>query len=370
MIATAAVSLFLISSATLERPYKLMVGDPAPRLQVDRFVKGAPVKDFKQGQVYVVEFWATWCRPCKESIPHITELQKKYGSKVQFVGISVWEPKDSDVEPFVKQWGEKMDYTIAVDKVVGVTSTDDAERARESMEKGLMSKAYLVDSGWNMVGIPSAFIVNADGKIAWAGDPREIDDSLAEVVDGKQDLAKASADYNAAMTKRHIAITSLEEGRKAVSEKRWDDASACFERVGAQGEEWSRGYVEKFDMYLRAKGSQVEAVDYMNSMITKAHWSTTMDMLAIMANQAKNLSVSTLEAGVKACDEVLAQIGEDHTRPLMTQAQMFHRLGKDKEALERVDRALKIAKGNEVKDFAEKRKRYAAGGGSLVDPDK
>ena len=58
-----------------------MVGDPAPRLQVDRFVKGAPVKDFKQGQVYVVEFWATWCRPCKESIPHITELQKKYGSK-------------------------------------------------------------------------------------------------------------------------------------------------------------------------------------------------------------------------------------------------------------------------------------------------
>src|SRR5260221_10369818 len=42
----------------------LSVGDPAPKLEVKEFVKGSPVKSFEKGKNYVVEFWATWCRPC------------------------------------------------------------------------------------------------------------------------------------------------------------------------------------------------------------------------------------------------------------------------------------------------------------------
>jgi thiol-disulfide isomerase/thioredoxin len=99
-----------------EKPYALMVGDLAPALEVNRFVKGEPFSDFQKGQVYVIEFWATWCVPCKESIPHLTELQKKYGEKVRILGVSVWEPREDAVEPFVKEWGQKMDYWVAMDK--------------------------------------------------------------------------------------------------------------------------------------------------------------------------------------------------------------------------------------------------------------
>ncbi len=84
-----------------------MVGDPAPPLRVSVFHKGEPITSFGKGQVYVIDFWATWCGPCKESIPHLTELQKKYGNKVRIVGVSVWEPREKDVEPFVKEWGTR-----------------------------------------------------------------------------------------------------------------------------------------------------------------------------------------------------------------------------------------------------------------------
>jgi len=120
---------------------------PAPPIRVSAFLKGEPVTAFQKGQVYAIDFWATWCGPCRESIPHLTGLQKKYGDKVRIVGVSVWELWEKDVELFVKEWGDRMGYTVAADRVEGITATDDEKRSRESVDKGLMSKSYLVDSG-------------------------------------------------------------------------------------------------------------------------------------------------------------------------------------------------------------------------------
>ena len=76
----------------------LKVGDPAPALKVDKWVKGDEVSSFQPGHVYVVEFWATWCPPCKEAIPHLTELQHKF-KDVAFIGVASSEHDPKPGQP-------------------------------------------------------------------------------------------------------------------------------------------------------------------------------------------------------------------------------------------------------------------------------
>src|SRR5215212_8040578 len=72
-------------------------------------VNGKSVKlaDFK-GKVIILNFWATWCIPCRAEIPALVELQSKYGPKgLQVVGVSVDDPVEK-MKPFVTQL--KMNY--------------------------------------------------------------------------------------------------------------------------------------------------------------------------------------------------------------------------------------------------------------------
>jgi thiol-disulfide isomerase/thioredoxin len=71
--------------------------------------KDVRLSDFK-GKVLVIDFWATWCGPCKLEIPGFVDLQAKYGSQgLQFVGISI-DDKVEQLKPFVAQF--KMNYPV------------------------------------------------------------------------------------------------------------------------------------------------------------------------------------------------------------------------------------------------------------------
>ncbi|WLT30854.1 TlpA disulfide reductase family protein [Geothrix sp. PMB-07] len=181
-------------------PGKLTVGDPAPALKASRWVKGTPVAGFEKGRIYVVEFWATWCGPCRQSIPHLTEMAKQFEGKATFIGMSVWErgeaPEkvEANVDAFVKEMGDKMAYHVARD-------TGDAFMAQAWMQAA------------SQKGIPAAFIVNGDGQIAWIGHPMDgLDKVLANVVAEKHDLAAAKADAEkaaAAEARRSQAIAEF-----------------------------------------------------------------------------------------------------------------------------------------------------------------
>jgi thiol-disulfide isomerase/thioredoxin len=197
----AALVLTLATVARADDP--LSVGDPAPKLEVKEFVKGQPVKKLDKGKVYVVEFWATWCGPCKESIPHLTKLAKEH-KNVTFIGVSVWEQDQDDVKPFVKEMGDKMDYRVAIDLVEGAA------------DKGAMAKSWMAAAEQD--GIPTAFIINKEGKVAWIGHPMEMDKPLAEIVAGKWDLKAQTVAYKAerAREKKVQALANrLERGMKS-----------------------------------------------------------------------------------------------------------------------------------------------------------
>ena len=102
---------------------------------------GKPVtsESFK-GKVVIVDFWATWCGPCRAAIPHLIELQKVYKDKgFEVVGVSLDQQGPAVVQSFVDK--NSIQYTIA------------------------MGNQKIVSDFGGVRGIPTAFIISQDGKI-------------------------------------------------------------------------------------------------------------------------------------------------------------------------------------------------------------
>lgn len=161
----------------------LLVGDPAPSLSVTNWVKGEEVSSFQTGHVYVVEFWATWCGPCIRGMPHLTEVQAEYADDVTVIGVNIWE-RDSGTTRItrVTDWvgqSENMGYTVAID-------------GEKKMEQEWMAAG-------GRDGIPSAFIVDGAGTVAWIGHPGSMDEALGEIVAGDWNIRDAAKDYIAEM---------------------------------------------------------------------------------------------------------------------------------------------------------------------------
>lgn len=165
---------------------ELWIGSSAPELSIAKFVKGDSVDGFEEGQVYVVEFWATWCGPCIAAFPHLSELQAHYGDDVRFIGVNVWEREQGQermdlVEEFVAKQGDRMSYTVAVE------------------DGSSMADNWMKPAGQG--GIPAAFIVDGNSKIAWIGHPGTMDEPLKAIVSGEYDgAADAAKSWNQQIT--------------------------------------------------------------------------------------------------------------------------------------------------------------------------
>ncbi|QDS90001.1 Thioredoxin [Rosistilla ulvae] len=171
----------------------LTIGDRAPELEIDTWFKGPEVGSFEDTKVYVVEFWASWCGPCKMNMPHLSKLQQQLGDKVQFIGVSD-EPAQKITSFFEteaapgKTWDDVLQYTIAAD-------SNKSTKLR-----------YMQAAGER--GIPCAFIVGRDGMIQWIGHPAQIDRPLSAILEGDWDVAAARTSREKA--KRYeIAFTAL-----------------------------------------------------------------------------------------------------------------------------------------------------------------
>ena len=119
-----------------------IVGNPAPMHFTLKDMNGVDVKlsSFK-GKIVMVNFWATWCPPCKVEIPDLIQLQKQFGDDLVILGVSIDDTPDQ-LKPFAAEY--HVNYPMLVGK--------DRDEVMEAF-----------GGTW---ALPSTAIVDRDGKIA------------------------------------------------------------------------------------------------------------------------------------------------------------------------------------------------------------
>jgi cytochrome c biogenesis protein CcmG/thiol:disulfide interchange protein DsbE len=142
-----AAATLLVTACSQAAP-KDWVGKELPPLRVDFVDKDPDTK----GKPQIVEFWATWCPPCRATIPHLNEINKKYQPQ-GLVVIGITDEDKKTVQDFRKKL--PMEYNVAIDK------------------HGLAEKL-------GITGIPHAFLVGKDGKVVWEGHPGGLTEAEVE----------------------------------------------------------------------------------------------------------------------------------------------------------------------------------------------
>ena len=87
---TLIVFLLIFLSLNINALVVFRTGAPAPDIHISKWLNYNPSeKNIFKGKTIVLEFWATWCRPCINSIPHINQLVEQFAcDSVMFISIS------------------------------------------------------------------------------------------------------------------------------------------------------------------------------------------------------------------------------------------------------------------------------------------
>jgi thiol-disulfide isomerase/thioredoxin len=113
--------------------------DPAPEFKlISLDAKLISLDDFR-GKVVFLNFWATWCGPCRAEVPDLVELQKEFKDRLQIIGLDVDDDDAAEVRKYIAETG--MNYPVAM-------ATDDVRTAYGGIPA-----------------LPTSFILDTEGRV-------------------------------------------------------------------------------------------------------------------------------------------------------------------------------------------------------------
>jgi thiol-disulfide isomerase/thioredoxin len=341
LVALVLVAAFALPALAERKPQpEFRIGSEAPPLKVLKWVKGEPVEELKEGQVYVMEFWATWCGPCIQAMPHITEVAKKHEGKATVMGISIAErvPDRTDenilalVEPFVAKQGERMDYHVGVD---GPEQEMDNTWFRAAGQRG----------------IPCTFIIGKDKKIAWIGHPMRMDKVLEQVIEGTWDVKAAAAEQTKQWEHEQDLAEVMEPITAAMRARDYKGVAAAVDAAIVKLPETEAELRPiKFDALLRT--DEDAAYAYMKecakNKVFEKNPVEAYNFWIGMNRNAAMLKNPDWQALADIMEKALTGHEKSYTM-LTAQADVYAKLSKFDKAVETQKKAIETATNNETK---------------------
>jgi cytochrome c biogenesis protein CcmG, thiol:disulfide interchange protein DsbE len=148
----AILASFLARAEEKKLWAKSYLGKPAPEITVQKWLTKEPDR---KGKFVLIDFWATWCPPCRKAVAELNQFHAKFGDKLVVMGIS-----DENEDVVRKFTTDNIKYFSALD------------------ETAALKKKYEV------TGIPHVVIINPAGIVVWEGFPflegYELSDSVVE----------------------------------------------------------------------------------------------------------------------------------------------------------------------------------------------
>lgn len=317
LMALTLVATVVMGNRLSHAEVTLSIGDKAPSLDIEHYIHEDngfdEIEDFEEGKVYVVEFWATWCGPCIQSMPHLVELQTKYrGEGVQIISISDEDLAKVEalmVEPYPgkdKTYAELTSaYTLTVDP--DGSSTDDYMRAAEQN------------------GIPASFLVGKTGLVEWIGHPMELDEPLAEVIADRWDREA----YKEQMKRQEQFQIAMRKVNQLAGSGKFEDALNVVNKVieDMEGEDDPRSNLIReqltafqYNLRLDSGDQSEEVMAFFRSQLEKAKADTrelTQFSYNLMASMQQGTDPGPLAGETIAALEGSVEAADDEVKPIM-----------------------------------------------------
>lgn len=176
VVVCVLVPLFGPASILAQEPApitELLIGDPAPPLPPDGWIRGGAITAWKPGTIYVIDFWATWCLPCIQEMPQFQALADEFpDGDLVVIGAETRRQPGTPTPQSVLARHEGLDYPIV---------TDDHD---------VILNTWILPSGTS--GMPVRAIVDGQGRVAYVGEIKpQFDHALEQVRAGAWDLEAA-----------------------------------------------------------------------------------------------------------------------------------------------------------------------------------